>query len=350
MMNGICHFKLTMDRRAFIKNIALAGAAAAASPLLGGLFIPFSEAADIPKFSFAHITDLHLDVKGTSNWQHREKSVPLFIDTLRQIGRMHKLDFVVFGGDQVHAGPNDRDSLYVFQEWTKHLDMPYYIVLGNSEVSPVPGASKLARADYLFAWRRHGVAHGRSSWSFEPAKGVRMIGFDVTVDGKPYGEAGQESLAWLRKELTASRKAKLVIVVTHQLLCPTTPRDTTPEWSLWMVKNHFVVRELLEQFPNVRMVISGHHHASNVQTVNNIAYVADPAIVTYPCAFRLFSVGPAGIHLKNIGLDEKNIIARARDLLAADPYARLYNAADPGSVLAYSLGLTDQDRETTIVL
>jgi 3',5'-cyclic AMP phosphodiesterase CpdA len=177
-----------------------------------------------------------------------------------------------------------------------------------------------------------------------------MIGFDVTVDGKPYGEASPGSLAWLKNELEASAKARLVIVVTHQLLLPTTPLDTTPEWSLWMVKNHFVVRELLEQFPNVRMVISGHHHASRVETVNNITYVADPAIVTYPCAFRLFAVGPEGIHLKNIGLDEKNIIARARDLLVSDPYARLYDAADPSRVLAYSLGLTDQDRETTIPL
>jgi Icc protein len=339
-----------MNRRTFIKNIALAGAAVTATPLFGDLFIPFAEAADVPKFSFAHITDLHLDVKGTSTWQHREKSVPLFIDTLRQLGRLHKLNFVVFGGDQVHAGPHDRDSLYVFQEWTKHLDMPYYILLGNSEVSPVSGASKLSRPEYLFAWRGRGLAPVRSSWSFEPAKGVRMIGFDVTVDGKPYGEASPGSLAWLKNELEASAKARLVIVVTHQLLLPTTPLDTTPEWSLWMVKNHFVVRELLEQFPNVRMVISGHHHASRVETVNNITYVADPAIVTYPCAFRLFAVSPEGIHLKNIGLDEKNIIARARDLLVSDPYARLYDAADPSRVLAYSLGLTDQDRETTIPL
>jgi 3',5'-cyclic AMP phosphodiesterase CpdA len=339
-----------MNRRNFVKNIALAGAAISAAPLLSERFIPFAEAKDIPKFGFAHITDLHLDVKGTSTWQHREKSVPLFIDTLRQIGRLHKLNFVVFGGDQVHAGPHDRDSLYVFQEWTKHLDMPYYILLGNSEVSPVAGASRLSRPEYLYAWRGRGVSPGHASWSFEPAKGIRMIGFDVTVDGKPYGEASPASLAWLKDELAASAKARLVIVMTHQLLLPTTPRDTTPEWSLWMVTNHAVVRELLEQFPNVRMVISGHHHASRVETVNNITYVADPAIVTYPCAFRLFSVGPEGIHLKNIGLDEKNIVARARDLLVSDPYARLYDPARPESVLAYSLGLTEQDRETTIPL
>lgn len=339
-----------MERREFIKTITLAGAAAAGVPLMGELFIPFAEAANIPKFSFAHITDLHLDVKGTSTWQHREKSVPLFIDTLRQLGRLQKLKFVIFGGDQVHAGPSDRDSLFVFQEWTKHLDLPYYILLGNMEVSPVPGASKLSKADYLRAWWGHGVGPGRSSWSFEPEKGVRIIGLDVTVDGRPYGEAGPAALAWLKNELDASAKARLIIVITHQLLLPTTQKDTTPEWSLWMVRNHALVRELLEQYPNVRIVISGHHHVSRVETVMNITYVADPAVVTYPCAFRIFNISRDGIHLKNIGLDEKNMANKARELLAADPYARLYDPDNPRKVLDYSLGLTEQDRETTIPL
>jgi 3',5'-cyclic AMP phosphodiesterase CpdA len=339
-----------MDRRNFIQNITLAGVAAAAAPHLGELFIPFAEAADIPKLSFAHITDLHLDVKGTSTWQHREKSVPLFIDSLRQLGRLPKLDFVVFGGDQVHAGPRDRESLFVFQEWTKHLDLPYYILLGNAEVSPVPGTSKLTKADYLLAWRGRGVGQGRTSWSFEPVKGVRIIGFDVTVAGRPYGEASPAALQWLVNELEEGRKARLIIVVTHQPLLPTSPRDATPEWSLWMTRNHAAVRDVLERYPNVRMAISGHHHASRVETVNNITYVADPAIVTYPCAFRVFTVSREGIHLRNIGLDEKIIIARARELLAADPYALLYDPDNPQNVLAYSNGLTDQDRETTIPL
>jgi 3',5'-cyclic AMP phosphodiesterase CpdA len=339
-----------MKRRDFIRNIALTGAAITASPLLGDLFIPFAEAADIPKFSFAHITDLHLDVKGASTWQFREKSVPLFIDALRQLGKLQKLDFIIFGGDQVHAGPRDRDSLFVFQEWTKQLDLPYYILLGNMEVSPVPGVSKLLKEDYLLAWRGRGIGPGRTSWSVEPVRGVRIIGFDVTVEGKPYGDAGPAALEWLVKELDASRKMRLVIVVTHQLLLPTTPRDTTPEWALWTVRNHAVVREVLDGYPNVRMVISGHHHTTKVETQNHITYVADPAIITYPCAFRLFNVSREGIHLKSIGLDDRNIVNRARELLAADPYARLYDPDNPQNVVAYSLGLTDQDRETTIRL
>jgi 3',5'-cyclic-AMP phosphodiesterase len=335
-----------MNRRKFITGVAASGVALAA----GEVFIPFADAAEIPKFNFAHLTDLHLDVKGESNWQHREKSVPLFIEALRQLQRLPKLNFVVFGGDQIHYGPNDKASLGVFQKWTEHLNMPYYILLGNTEVSPVSGMSKLSKEDYLKAWSGHGLKPGHSSWAFDPVRGVRVIGFDVTVDGKPYGDANTKGLQWLEGELNEYRNKKLIIVFTHQLVMPTTPRDTSLIWSFWMVRNHEKLRSMLELYPNVRLVVSGHHHASRVTTSGRVTYVADPAIVTYPCAFRFFSVSKDGIHLRNIGLEDKATVDRARELLVSDPYARMYDPAAPQSVADYSIGLTEKDRETTIKL
>src|SRR6266511_2876163 len=130
-----------MNRREFISGVTASGVSLAA----GELFIPFAEAADIPKFNFAHITDLHLDVNGDNTWQYRAKSVHLFMKALQQLQRLPKLNFVVFGGDQIHYGPNDKASLDVFQKWTAHLNLPFYVLLGNTEVSPVKGGSKLGK-------------------------------------------------------------------------------------------------------------------------------------------------------------------------------------------------------------
>jgi len=339
-----------MNRREFLKNVAAAGVSLSGVAAMGEMFIPFAEAVEMPKFNFAHITDLHLDVRGESNWQYREKSVPLFIDALRQLGRLPKLNFVVFGGDQIHYGPNDKESLDVFQKWTAHLNMPLYILLGNTEVSPISGVSKLGRDDYLKAWSGQGLRPGHSSWAFDPVSGVRVIGFDVTVDGKPHGEASLDELKWLEKELKENQAKKLIIVFTHQLLMPTTVKDTTQTWSFWMVKNSTRVRQVLDAHPNVRLVISGHHHVSKVETKGRITYVSDPAIVTYPCSFRSYSVSREGIHLKNIGLDDKTAVNRAMELLVSDPYAKMYSPDAPQKVAAYSLGLTENDRETTIKL
>ncbi len=343
---------MAMNRRAFLKRFATGAAALAGMETAGEFFIPFADAVEVPKFNFAHITDLHLDVdfKGEGNWQYREKSIPLFIDTLRQLGRLPKLNFVVFGGDQIHYGPNDKASLDVFQKWTAHLNMPYYILLGNTEVSPSTGVSKLGRDDYLKAWAGRGLKPGQSSWAFNPVQNVRVIGFDVTVDGKPHGEASLLQLKWLENDLKQNRSKKLIIIFTHQLIMPTAPQDNTPAWSLWMVKNHARVQDIISSFPNVRLVISGHHHASKVETVGKITYVSDPAIVTYPCSFRAFSVSKDGVHLKNIGLDDKATVDKARELLVSDPYARMYDRNQPQKVLEYSMGLTEADREMTIKL
>lgn len=335
-----------MNRRKFITGAAATGVALA----VGELFIPFAGAADIPRFNFAHLTDLHLDIKGESNWQHRAKSVPLFIKALQQLQQQPKLNFVVFGGDQIHYGPNDKESLDVFQKWTAHLNMPYYILLGNTEVSPVSGMSQLMKEDYLKAWSGQGLKPDNASWAFDPVRGVRVIGFDVTVDGKPYGEANAAGLMWLEGELNENKDKKLIIIFTHQLVMPTTPRDTTPEWSFWMVRNHEKLRSVIEQYENVRLVVSGHHHASRVITSGRVTYVADPAIVTYPCAFRSFSVSKEGIHLRNIGLEDRATVERARELLVTDPYAKMYDLAAPQTVVDYSRGLTEKDREATIKL
>ncbi len=341
---------MVMNRRTFLKNAAAAGAAFAGMSAAAELFIPFAEAVEVPKFNFAHITDLHLDVKGENSWQYREKSVPLFIEALRQLGRLPKLNFVVFGGDQIHYGPNDKDSLKVFQDWTAHLNMPIYILLGNTEVSPVSGVSKLGREEYLKAWTGKGLRPGHSSWAFDPVKQVRVVGFDVTVDGKPHGEAAVQELKWLENELKENKSKKLIIVFTHQLLMPTTPKDKSAEWSFWMVKNNARVRELLESFPNVRLVVSGHHHASKIETVGKITYVADPAVVTYPCSFRAFSVTREGVYLKNIAIEDKALVSRARELLITDPYARMYDRDSPEKTADYSMGLTPNDREARIRL
>jgi 3',5'-cyclic AMP phosphodiesterase CpdA len=339
-----------MNRRTFLKGMAATGAAVTALGSADAFFVPFAEAVEVPKFSFAHITDLHLDVKGGSTWQYREKSIPLFIDALRQLGRLPKLKFVVFGGDQIHYGPNDKESLDVFQKWTAHLNMPIYILLGNTEVSPVSGVSKLGREDYLKAWSGKGLRPGHSSWAFDPVRGVRVIGFDVTADGKPHGEASPAELKWLENELGENKDKKLIMVFTHQLLMPTAPQDKTPGWSLWMVKNSLKVNDLLERHPNVRLVVSGHHHVSKVETVGKITYVSDPAIVTYPCAFRSFTVTRDGISLRNIGLDDTATVNHAKELLVSDPFAKMYDSLAPENAAVYTNGLTLRDREAEIKL
>ena len=235
------------------------------------------------------------------------------------MGRLPKLNFIVFGGDQIQPGPNARESLTVFQTWLEQISVPSYILLGNAEVSPPPGSKPGETTTSGHGAAGDPVPAGHRGPSIRAGRTVHRLrrhrGRKALRRGAPAG------LRWLERELAANRDKRLIIIALHHLLLPTTPQDLTPRWALWMVKNHAAVRGLLDRFPNVRLVISGHHHASHVETVGRITYVADPAIVTYPCAFRVFTIGREGIHLQNIGLDDKTLVSRARELLIADPFA-----------------------------
>jgi hypothetical protein len=128
--------------------------------------------------------------------------------------------------------------------------------LGNTEVSSVARVSKLGREAYLKAWSGKRLQPGSSSWVFDPVRDVQVFGFDVTVDGKPHREASADGLKRHEKELTANADKKLIMNFTHQLLMPATSRDSSAEWSVWMARNHEMVRLMLGRYPNVSLLVS----------------------------------------------------------------------------------------------
>jgi hypothetical protein len=54
--------------------------------------------------------------------------------------------------------------------------------------------------------------------------------------------------------------------------------------------------------------------------------------------------------LEIIGIEDKDSVNRALELLKSDPYARMYDPKAPEKVAEYSLGLTEKDRDTLIKL
>jgi hypothetical protein len=78
--------------------------------------MPFARAINISRFDITHITDLiSMSVERATGSTVR-KSIPLFIDPLNQLDRLSRLNFAVFGGDQIHYGAHDKESLDVFKE------------------------------------------------------------------------------------------------------------------------------------------------------------------------------------------------------------------------------------------
>lgn len=179
------------------------------------------------RFSFAQITDIHLD---------GDAGQPL--DALRQtidrINSTEGLDFVLITGDISEAG--DKATLQHTRQLFDQLRIPYHIVMGNHETKW--SDSGCTAWQQVFGGERFEFTH----------QGVHFLGFNTgPLMRMAYGHVVAQDLKWLRDRLDSYDKSDPVIIVTHY---PLLQGD---------VDNWYEVTDLLRRY-NVRLLIGGHYH------------------------------------------------------------------------------------------
>ena len=265
----------------------------------------------------------------------------LFIEALRQVGRLPKLNFIVFGGDQIQRArmPGIAHRL---PDLARADQRALLSSSGNAEVRLLPVRSPERRLPQGMERQGTPVPAGHRGPSI-PRRAYGSSASDATVDGRPYGEAAPGGLRWLERELAATGTRGSSLSPCIISCCP---RRRRPD-ARWPSdgKNHAAVRGLLDRFPECTAVISGHHHALPRGDRGQDHPRCRPR-------HRNLSLRVPGVHhrprrdthLQNIGLDDKTLVSRARELLIADPFAGMYDAENPQNVLSYTVGLREQDR------
>ncbi len=105
---------------------------------------------------------------------------------------------------------------------------------------------------------------------------------------------------------------------------------------------------VFENAPNVKLILSGHHHVSQVQVRNGLPYIATPATVQYPHAFRIISVDGSRANLEFRQIRDRSIISSGRaNLIKAK--SDEYGKNGDGNVADYCLG-KDKDRNAYLSL
>ncbi len=99
----------------------------------------------------------------------------------------------------------------------------------------------------------------------------------------------------------------------------------------------------------MKLVLSGHHHVTKVDRVGDLPYVATPATVQFPCAFRTFDVRDGAIRPGFHQVRDQKTLDLGRDLLVKGKQDEYGSGPGPESVDDYCLGL-DSDREASISL
>ncbi len=275
------------------------------------------------KVKFAVISDPHISIpqqKGVSDgYKLGLKTVTLTESVVAELNKIKDLKFVLVAGDLTQdAEPWNIDEL---RRILDELKVPYYVVLGNHDLSRVPHEKKdqpVTLSKYTvasaFIGRSGGMVPGMTYYSHEVAKDLVLVALDTSraqvfvpeAGLNDYGgklDAGQ--MRWLEETLKKNRN-KTVILLTHHSLVPWCEGDRTNHnyWGWFRIDNSEDVRALLKKY-GVKLVFSGHRHISTrYQKADDMYHFVSPAISTYPMRYTVYDMTP-----KELAWEAKNIPA-----------------------------------------
>lgn len=246
---------------------------------------------------FAQISDIHISVLGDRYDMLSGRSAGFLANILAALNRLEDLDFVLFTGDLLDtAQETERDR---FAQLLSTLTKPYYIIPGNHDRRNPGDTAGLTRRDFArhfnpqFAGRPPGPEAQAGYWSAAVSPQVQLIGLDSPRDRDWGGEIDAAQQVWLENEL-AVHAAKLVILVVHHPFHALAPIDHTPHWTKFVCDNGPEMLALLDRYPQVKVVLTGHHHQAKIDRLGARLHIACPAVAVYPCAYRTFRLSQDG--------------------------------------------------------
>jgi len=261
------------------------------------------------KVRFAVISDPHISIpqqKGVSDgFKLGLKTVMLTESAVAQINKIPNLHFVLVGGDLTQdAEPWNIDEV---RRILDELKVPYFVVLGNHDLSRVPHEKKdqpVTLSKYTvagaFVGRSGGMVPGMTYYSHPLAKDLVLIALDASraqvfspeADLNDYGgkiDPGQ--MRWLEGVLKANQK-KTIILLTHHNLVPWGEGDKANHnnYGWFRMDNADEVRALLKKY-GVKLVFSGHRHISTrYQQIDGTYFFVHPALSTYPMRYTVYEL------------------------------------------------------------
>jgi 3',5'-cyclic AMP phosphodiesterase CpdA len=336
-----------LSRRSFVKYGLGIGKAVFIGGLLVGNFSGCTTALKKDKetkagrktnIKLAHITDIHATFTGKNGTALFEESFDIFRDIIDQINEMDDIDFILFGGDNINNTDPGTKGFDEFMNIMSGVRIPYFAQFGNREVSPIPPGIALSKNQYAEKMRGHGLDASRYAWSVSPVQGLRILGLDTTIEGHDNGEIPEEELNWIKEEL-AKYPNDMIVTLSHHLFLPTWGNRDIPKWKKkYLLKNYQEVNAILDAAPQVKACLMGHHHVSKIQTVNGLHYIASPAAVQYPHAFRTITINDNEARLQFHQVRDQKIIELGKHNLLTSKNAEEYAGGSAGDILAYCHG------------
>ncbi|MDA0182781.1 metallophosphoesterase [Solirubrobacter phytolaccae] len=270
-------------RRRFIAGAGAASAALALTP--SGALAHGGGPRRGGSIRLLHFTDAHV-TPGVARSEALTKRA-------LQLGLAYRPDVVVQGGDAImdalYASKADTAAQWaVHQRIYKGIRTPVAHVIGNHDCWTGSGSSGDPLGGKAWALREYGLKSGWYALKLGGWKLIVLDSIELTGGGGYVGRLGDQQTAWLRAELAATPRWMHVVLATHipiQTALPLTDASLRqPDGSFrvpggWGVHSDLPeINELLLDFPNVRLALSGHNHVRDDITYNTVRFACGGAV------------------------------------------------------------------------
>ncbi|MBW2057015.1 MAG: metallophosphoesterase [Deltaproteobacteria bacterium] len=300
------------------------------------------------KAKFAVVTDTHMALYGVNGMKMGAASTEIVEKTVRELNKVEDLDFVVVTGDLLLDGePWNLDLMKVYLD---DLRVPYYVVCGNHDYAPASQA-KAGKAPYvgvnkaavIWTFQGHGYRGADAWWGADPMPGLHLIGLDSNVPIHWGGHIPLSEMKFLDEELYANRDKVNVVFCHHNFVAWCKDDEFGGKFDKFQVDNAPEVRKIFEKYvPAVQLVLSGHRHIGlRYKTVNGVNYIVNPAAVSYPNQYTLYTLTPHKVSYETKWVPvEWGIIEEAKANLLKAEWWRPTGASDE-EMLAFFEGPGD---------
>lgn len=230
-----------------------------------GALLAQSASPDRERFSFAFLTDIHLQPE-----RRAPVGFQMAIDKVNELNP----DFVISGGDQVYdvmRGNQARaDTLFrLYTEMSKGFNMPVYNTVGNHDLFAIYPESPEDEnhPDYKYGMYRRYLGDTYYSMDHKGWHFIVLNSLGVTPEKKYKAEVDSMQLAWLEQDLRKVDHRTPIVLVTHIPLV-TARGIVTGNPSGHHVVNSSQVLSLLEKH-NLKLILQGHIHWKEHGQVND---------------------------------------------------------------------------------
>jgi len=223
-----------------------------------------------PDFYFAQLTDTH--------WGPKKHSLRLQ-KAIRFINKMPmKIDFVIHTGDLSSNNMTTIQNTKKIRAEFKKLKMPIYFVAGNHDVQHYSGKQYLKRSRLLYQKYFSPLNYVKYH------KGLALIFLFAEPVRENYTLPGHKPWKWLTNTLYRNRYRSSLIFQHTPMTRDFYKSNTDKHHKFrenWKKQDRSRYKYLINRYGNVRGVISGHYHRSELYWIGKVPQHVCSSIAGY---------------------------------------------------------------------